>query len=97
MVLINYSNLKITTICLRTVIKLVYSYEKQIIFRSIWPIHGTLIASTTLGQSGPGSNGNEIGKCTVPINPILIIGIYACFWNKFRESNWCYTQHIVLT
>ena len=27
--------------------------------RSIWPIDGTLTGITTLGQSGPGSNGNE--------------------------------------
>ena len=26
---------------------------------SIWPILGTLASSTTPGQSGPGSNGNE--------------------------------------
>ena len=26
---------------------------------SIWPIDGTLKGTTTLGQSGPGSNGNE--------------------------------------
>ena len=26
---------------------------------SIWPIDGTLSGATTLGQSGPGSNGNE--------------------------------------
>ena len=26
---------------------------------SIWSINGTLIGITTLGQSGPGSNGNE--------------------------------------
>ena len=27
--------------------------------RLIWPIDGALTGTTTLGQSGPGSNGNE--------------------------------------
>ena len=26
---------------------------------SVWPIDGTLTGTTTLGQGGPGSNGNE--------------------------------------
>ena len=29
-------------------------------FSSIWPINRTLSSATTLGQSGPGSNGNEV-------------------------------------
>ena len=29
-------------------------------FSSIWPIDRTLSGATTLGQSGPGSNGNEV-------------------------------------
>ena len=28
-------------------------------FSSIWPIDRTLSVATTLGQSGPGSNGSE--------------------------------------
>ena len=34
-------------------------YFKAIQFDSIWPIDRTLSDATTLGQSGPGSNGNE--------------------------------------
>ena len=32
---------------------------KEFLYRSIWLISCTLTCSTTLGQSGPGSNGNE--------------------------------------
>ena len=37
---------------------------------SIWPIDGSLTGTTTLGQSGPGSNGNE-GVLHIPQTPRL--------------------------
>ena len=37
---------------------------------SIWPIHRTLSSSTTLGQSGLGSNGNE-GVLHIPQSSII--------------------------
>ena len=36
-----------------------YSYPILIIFKHYLPLHGILKDITTLGQSGPGSNGNE--------------------------------------
>ena len=36
--------------------------------RSIWPIDGTLTGTTTLGQSGSGSNGNERVLSRSPIS-----------------------------
>ena len=33
------------------------------LFSSIWPVDRTLSGATTLGQSGPGSNGNKVVLC----------------------------------
>ena len=40
-----------------------YKYTQ---FTSIWPVDRTLSGDTTLGQSGPGSNGNE-GVLCIPL------------------------------
>ena len=40
-------------------------FAHWILNNSIWPINGTLIGTTTQGQSGPGSNGNE-GVLPIP-------------------------------
>ena len=40
-----------------------YLYSFQISNNSIWPIDRILLGATTLGQSGPGSDGNEGVLC----------------------------------
>ena len=47
--------------------------------RSIWPIDGTLICTTTQAQSGSGSNGNEEVLHTLQITSLVPYWEYI-FW-----------------
>ena len=55
---------------------LVFSFLAHIIFTSIWVINGTLKSTTTLGQSGRGSNGIE----RIPHTP----WISRCSWASYK-------------
>ena len=53
---------------------------------SIWPIDRTLSGATTLGQSGPGSNGNE-GLLHIPqISSITVALLLECFVSYLEHS-----------
>ena len=46
-------------------------FSTSTVFSSIWPIDRSLSGATTLGQSGPGSDGNE-GYSIFPKAPALL-------------------------
>ena len=56
---------------------------KSFLNRSIWPIYETLTGTTTSGQSGPGSNGNEGVFHTTQISRTGV---------SPSDVVWCYTQ-----
>ena len=54
-----------TQLNIKTVLFQANQFNISTLFSSIWPIDRTLSGATTLGQSGPGSDGNE-GVLRIP-------------------------------
>ena len=55
-------------------------------FTFLWLIDRTLSGTTTLGQSGPGSNGNEEVLCIPQISSITVASPSGCFLSYPRYS-----------
>ena len=57
------------------------------LFSSIWPIHRTLSGATTLGQSGPGSDGNK-GVLRIPQSSSITGASLSDCLVSYQDTHW---------
>ena len=62
-------------------------FSMSTLFGSIWPIDWILSGATTLGQSGPGSDGNE-GALRIPQNWNLTIRLFSYPGHPYGEGSY---------